>query len=111
MAKARKTNVLVVFANPKGTDLLCLSSEDRAIRESIKLRQNRDRIHLVIRSKFIPSEKIANEPPYDPPLSGTTLSPTDTSFQDAPSITTPNSSLDSSKQTPISKNRRMEAIP
>lgn len=44
-----KTNVLVVFANPRGTSSLRLGSEDRVIRESVKLSRYRDNISLTIR--------------------------------------------------------------
>ena len=38
--------VLVVFANPRGTDPLRLGTEERAIYQSIRLSRNRDRISL-----------------------------------------------------------------
>jgi broad specificity phosphatase PhoE len=41
-----KIAVLVVFANPRGTDSLRLGTEERAIRQSIKLSRNRDYISL-----------------------------------------------------------------
>jgi hypothetical protein len=41
-----KTNVLVVFANPKGTSQLRLGAEDRAIKEAIRRSKNRDNISL-----------------------------------------------------------------
>lgn len=43
-----KINVLVVFANPRGTDPLRLGTEDRVIRESIKLSRYRENISLTI---------------------------------------------------------------
>jgi hypothetical protein len=43
-----KIKVLVVFANPRGTDSLRLGSEDRVIRESIKLSRYRENISLTI---------------------------------------------------------------
>ncbi|UXE61353.1 MAG: CHAT domain-containing protein [Woronichinia naegeliana WA131] len=42
-------NVLVVFANPRGTSPLRLSTEDRVIRESIRLSRYRNDISLTIR--------------------------------------------------------------
>lgn len=42
-------NVLVVFANPRGTSSLKLSTEDRVIRESIRLSRYRNDISLTIR--------------------------------------------------------------
>ena len=44
-----KINVLVVFANPRGTSPLKLGTEDRVIRESIRLSRYRDDISLTIR--------------------------------------------------------------
>lgn len=44
----KKKNLLVIFANPKGTDALRLSAEDRTIRECIKLSINRDNINIRI---------------------------------------------------------------
>ena len=44
-----KLNVLVVFANPRGTSSLKLGTEDRVIRESIRLSRYRDDISLTIR--------------------------------------------------------------
>lgn len=41
--------VLVVFANPRGTDTLRLGEEDRVIQECIRRCKNRDRIQLTIR--------------------------------------------------------------
>ena len=41
-----KTNALVIFANPRGTDSLRLGTEDRAIKEAIKLSQHRRSITL-----------------------------------------------------------------
>ena len=41
-----QTNILVVFANPRGTDPMRLGSEDRTILESIRLGRYRDRISL-----------------------------------------------------------------
>ena len=43
-----KTKVLVIFANPRGTDPLRLGAEDRVIRESIKLSRYRENISLTI---------------------------------------------------------------
>lgn len=43
-----EVNVLVVFANPRGTDSLRLGTEDRVIRESIRLSRGRDNISLTI---------------------------------------------------------------
>lgn len=43
-----KINVLVVFANPRGTDPLRLGTEDRVIREAIKLSRYRENISLTI---------------------------------------------------------------
>lgn len=43
-----KIKVLVVFANPRGTDPLRLGTEDRVIRESIKLSRYRENISLTI---------------------------------------------------------------
>jgi len=43
-----KIKVLVVFANPRGTDPLRLGTEDRVIRESIKLSRHRENISLTI---------------------------------------------------------------
>jgi len=42
-------NVLVVFANPRGTSSLKLSTEDRVIRESIRLSRYRNDISLTIK--------------------------------------------------------------
>lgn len=44
-----KINVLVIFANPRGTNPLRLGTEDRVIRESVKLSRYRDNISLTIR--------------------------------------------------------------
>jgi hypothetical protein len=44
-----KIRVLVVFANPRGTQNLRLSEEDRAIREAIQRGKARESIHLEIR--------------------------------------------------------------
>lgn len=41
-----KINVLAVFANPRGTSPLRLATEERVIRESIKLSRHRDNISL-----------------------------------------------------------------
>lgn len=41
-----QVGVLLVFANPRGTDSLRLGAEDRAIRQSIKLSRYRDNISL-----------------------------------------------------------------
>lgn len=43
-----KIKVLVVFANPRGTDPLRLGTEDRVIRESVKLSRYRDNISLTV---------------------------------------------------------------
>ncbi|MBI5030356.1 MAG: CHAT domain-containing protein [Chloroflexi bacterium] len=43
-----KTKVLVVFANPHGTDALRLGTEDRTIRESIRHSRYRDNISLTV---------------------------------------------------------------
>ena len=43
-----KINVLVVFANPRGTDQLKLGAEARVIRQSIRLSRYRDDISLTI---------------------------------------------------------------
>jgi len=43
-----KIKVLVIFANPRGTDPLRLGTEDRVIRESIKLSRHRENISLTI---------------------------------------------------------------
>jgi hypothetical protein len=40
-----KTNILIVFANPKGSDPLRLGEEDRTIRECIKRSKNRENLH------------------------------------------------------------------
>ena len=42
-------NILAIFANPKGTDHLRLSAEDRVMRECIRLSKGRDNLHLDIR--------------------------------------------------------------
>lgn len=44
-----KIRVLIVFANPKGTDKLRLSQEDRAIRQAIQLGKARDSISVETR--------------------------------------------------------------
>lgn len=44
-----KINVLVIFANPRGTIPLRLGTEDRVIHESVKLSRYRDNISLTIR--------------------------------------------------------------
>lgn len=46
MSQTQQVEVLIVFANPRGTDALRLGSEDRAIRQSIKLSRYRDNISL-----------------------------------------------------------------
>lgn len=46
MSQSQQVEVLVVFANPCGTDSLRLGAEDRAIRQSIKLSRYRDKISL-----------------------------------------------------------------
>lgn len=46
---ATKTNVLVIFANPRGTNSLRLGAEDRVIHESIKLSRFRNNIRLDVR--------------------------------------------------------------
>lgn len=43
-----KTRILVVFANPKGSDPLRLGEEDRIIRECIRRARNRDHLHCEI---------------------------------------------------------------
>lgn len=43
-----KTRILVVFANPKGSDPLRLGEEDRIIRECIRKARNRDNLHCEI---------------------------------------------------------------
>ena len=43
-----RTNILVVFANPKDSDPLRLSAEDRTIRECIKRSNNRDNLNYKI---------------------------------------------------------------
>ncbi len=43
-----KIRILVVFANPRGTDSLRLGTEDRVIREAIKLSHQRENISLTI---------------------------------------------------------------
>lgn len=45
-SKPEKLNVLVVFANPRGSDPLRLSTEDRVIHESVKLGRYREKINL-----------------------------------------------------------------
>jgi hypothetical protein len=42
----KKIEVLVIFANPRGTSQLRLGTEDRVIRESIRLSSNRSKISL-----------------------------------------------------------------
>ncbi len=44
----RKTNILVVFANPRGSDQLRLGAEDKAIRESIRRSRYRDNISITV---------------------------------------------------------------
>lgn len=44
-----KIKVLVIFANPRGSNALRLGTEDRVIRESINLSRYRDNISLTIR--------------------------------------------------------------
>lgn len=44
--KAEKTNVLLVCANPRGTDLLRTTEEDRTLRESLRLSPNRDQFDV-----------------------------------------------------------------
>ena len=41
--------ILIVFANPRGTDPLRLSTEDRAVRECVALSRNRDNLLLEFR--------------------------------------------------------------
>ena len=45
----RFSNVLVVFANPKGSDPLRLGNEDRVIHECIERSKHRENIHLEIK--------------------------------------------------------------
>lgn len=40
------TNILLVCANPRGTDSLRTAEEDRTLRESIQLSRHRDQIHI-----------------------------------------------------------------
>ncbi len=47
MNKSR-IKVLVVFANPRGTNTLRLETEDRVIRESVRLSRHRDNISLTV---------------------------------------------------------------
>lgn len=42
-----KINVLIIFANPRGTNPLRLGAEYRAVQESIKLSNNRDNISIL----------------------------------------------------------------
>lgn len=44
--EGKKTRVLLVCANPRGTDALRLGEEDRTLRESIRLSPHRDRIEV-----------------------------------------------------------------
>ena len=46
MAQKQDRPVLVVFANPRGTNALRLGEEDRAITESIRRAKQRDRLPL-----------------------------------------------------------------
>lgn len=48
-ASKSKIKVLVIFANPRNTDPLRLSTEDRAIHEAIQLSPHRDRISITTR--------------------------------------------------------------
>jgi hypothetical protein len=44
--KGKVTRVLLVWANPRGTDAIRLGEEDRTLRESIRLSPHRDRIKV-----------------------------------------------------------------
>ncbi len=42
----KATNILLVCANPRGTDSLRTAQEDRTLRESIQLSRHRDQINI-----------------------------------------------------------------
>jgi hypothetical protein len=46
MMKGKVTRVLLVCANPRGTDAIRLGEEDRTLRECIRLSPHRDRIKV-----------------------------------------------------------------